>query len=120
MTIKNALAGVPVANLERAVDWYTKLIGRAPDQRLMKEVAEYQFSGGGWFQLFEDKDRSGQTSFTLVVDDLDKTLALVAAAGIDHALPTRTQLVDTAFVTDPDGNRIVFAQSKSAENRAAA
>jgi catechol 2,3-dioxygenase-like lactoylglutathione lyase family enzyme len=120
MIIKNALAGVPVSDLNTAVDWYTRLIGRKPDQRLMPEVAEYHFPIGGWCQLFEDRDRAGKTSFTLVVDSLDEMLAALETAGIAYAEPTRTELVDTAIVQDPDGNQIVFAQSKSAKNKAAA
>jgi catechol 2,3-dioxygenase-like lactoylglutathione lyase family enzyme len=119
MTIKNALAGVPVSNLQASIEWYTRLIGRKPDQRLMPEVAEYHFPIGGWCQLFEDRERAGKTSFTLVVDALDETLAGLKAAGIRYADPTRTELVDTAIVHDPDRNQIVFAQSKSPKNKAA-
>jgi glyoxylase I family protein len=119
MDIKNVLAGVPVTNLKSAVNWYTRLIGREPDQRLMAEVAEYQFPTGGWCQLFEDPKRAGRAALTLVVASLDKTLAELKAAGVDHSQPTRTKLVDTAIVNDPDGNQIVFAQSKSSAKKAA-
>jgi catechol 2,3-dioxygenase-like lactoylglutathione lyase family enzyme len=119
MTIKNVLAGVPVSSLEASVAWYTRLLGRKPDQRLMPEVAEYEFPTGGWCQLFEDRDRAGKASLTLVVDNLINTLKQVRVAGIDHSEPTLTELVDTAIVNDPDGNQIVFAQSKSLTNRSA-
>jgi catechol 2,3-dioxygenase-like lactoylglutathione lyase family enzyme len=119
LTINNVLAGVPVTNLEASVDCYTRLIGRKPDQRLMPEVAEYRFPRGGWCQLFEDQNRAGKTSFTLVVDALDETLMTLKAAGIDYAEPTRTDLVDTAIVKDPDGNQVVLAESKSPNNKAA-
>jgi catechol 2,3-dioxygenase-like lactoylglutathione lyase family enzyme len=118
--IKNALAGVAVTNLEASVRWYSRLIGRDPDQRLMPEVAEYRFPTGGWCQLFEDQQRAGQSSCTFVVHRLDEALAAVKAAGIDHSEPMRTELVDTAIVTDPDGNQIVFAQAKSPANKVAA
>ena len=120
MIIKNALVGVPVGDLETSVEWYTTVIGRAPDQRLMAEIAEYQFPIGGWLQIFEDKARAGKTSLTLVVADLDATLAQLKGSAIEHAPPTRTALVDTAIVKDPDGNQIVFAQSKAPANRATA
>ena len=120
MMIKNALVGVPVGNLEASVEWYTKLIGRAPDQRLMAEIAEYRFPTGGWLQIFEDKARAGQTSLTLVVGDLDAMLADLKASAIEHAPPTLTALVDTVIVNDPDGNQMVFAQSKAPANQATA
>ena len=119
MTIKNALAGIAVADLNGAIQWYTKLLGRAPDERPMAEVAEYRFPGGGWLQLFRDADRAGKSSVTLTIDGIDARLKELQAAGIEAGKPTRTDYVDTAIVTDPDGNRIVLAEAKSAANRAA-
>jgi catechol 2,3-dioxygenase-like lactoylglutathione lyase family enzyme len=119
MTIKNALAGIAVTDLTMAIDWYTKVIGREPDQQPMPEVAEYGFSKGGWLQLFADKARAGKSSVTLTVDNLDARLNELRAAGIEASTPTRTDYVDTAIVTDPDGNRLVFAEAKSAANKAA-
>ena len=119
MTIKNVLAGVAVADLDKAIGWYAKVLGRAPDERPMPEVAEYRFSKGGWLQVFSDKERAGKSSATLTVDSLDAKLTELRAAGIEVSAPTRTEYVDTAIVTDPDGNRLVFAQAKSAANKAA-
>lgn len=119
MTIKNVLAGVAVRDLDEATAWYARLLGRAADQRPMPEVAEYAFPGGGWLQLFADGKRAGKSSVTLTVDSLDDQLAALKAAGIDAAAPTRTDFVDTAIVADTDGNQIVFAQAKSAANKAA-
>jgi len=116
MTIRNALAGVAVRDLDKAVNWYTKLIGRSPDRRPMPNDAEYAFEKGGWMQIFVDKERAGRSSVTLVVDDLDATLAELDAAGIARAEPTRTDYVDIAILADPDGNQIVVAQAKSQEH----
>lgn len=119
MTIKNVLAGVAVGDLDEAVAWYAKVLGREPDQRPMPEVAEFAFAGGGWLQLFADKDRAGRSSITVTVDNLDAQLAALKAEGIEVGQPTRTDYVDTAIIKDGDGNQIVFAQAKSAANRAA-
>lgn len=120
MTIKNALAGVAVKNLDDAVAWYTTLIGRAPDDQPMPEVHEYSFGGGGWLQIFADADRAGKSSLTLTVDSIDDTIAALKTHGIESTEPTRSDYVDTTTVIDPDGNRIVFAEAKSAANKAAA
>ena len=119
MTIKNALAGIAVTDLDGAIRWYTKLLGRAPDERPMPEVAEYRFPSGGWLQVFRDADRAGKSSVTLTIDNIDAGLEALRTAGIEAAKPTRTDYVDTAIVTDPFGNRIVLAQAKSAANKAA-
>lgn len=119
MTIKNALAGVAVRDLDNAIVWYTKLLGHAPDQQPMPELAEYTFASGGWMQIFADADRAGRSSVTLAVDDLDAELERLETAGISASQPTRSDYVDTAIVKDPDGNQIVLAQAKSANNEAA-
>lgn len=119
MTIKNVLAGIGVSDLAAAESWYAKLIGRAPDARPMDELIEYQFATGGWLQLFEDKDRAGHGSVTMVVDDFEAALAALATNGIAHDPPSRGDYVETVIFADPDGNRIVFAQSRSGESKAA-
>jgi hypothetical protein len=120
MAFKNVLAGVAGSKLEVSVEWYTRLLGRGPDQRLMPEVAEFEFPAGGWLQLFEGNVRAGKSSVTLVVDNLDETLADLKTASIPAPEPTRTELVDTVILKDPDGNQVVLAQSKSGKNRSAA
>lgn len=119
MTIQNVLAGIGVSDLPAAERWYARLIGRAPDAKPMDEVIEYEFAAGGWLQLFDDKKRAGNGSVTMVVDDFDAALAVHAANGITHDPPSRGNF-DTVIFADPDGNRIVFAKSRSDENEAAA
>lgn len=119
MMIKNALAGLGVADLAAAEAWYAKLTGRAPDAKPMDGLFEYQFQTGGWLQVFLDAERAGQGSVTLVVEDFDAALAMLDAAGIVHQPPSRGDYVDTVIFGDPDGNRLVFAKSRSGENKAA-
>ncbi len=118
-TIKNVLAGLGVTDLGRAEGWYTRLIGRAPDTRPMDGLIEYRFSGGGWLQLFTDPDRAGHGSLTLVVEDFDAALEALDVASIAHEPPSRGDYVDTVIFSDPDGNRVVFARSRSGDNEAA-
>lgn len=119
MEIRNALAGIAVANLDDAVAWYTGLIGRAPDSHPMSEVYEYRMAKGGWIQIFADAERCGKSSLTLTVDSVDDVIAALESRGIEAGEPTRSDYVDTTTVFDPDGNRIVFAEAKSENNRAA-
>jgi catechol 2,3-dioxygenase-like lactoylglutathione lyase family enzyme len=119
MSIKNALAGVASRDLDAAVAWYTKLIGRAPDDHPMPEVYEFSFPGGGWVQIFVDADRAGKSSLTLTVDHLDETIARLRSDGIACGEPTRSDYVDTSALRDPDGNQVILAEAKSTANRAA-
>ena len=119
MTVKNALAGVAVKDLDAAIPWYQRLLDRSPDARPMQEVAEWEFSGGGWMQVFQDPDRAGSSSVTLVDNDVDVRLADLKAKGITIDSTSSSDDVKTAIISDPDGNRIVFAQARNPANRAA-
>lgn len=118
MTTKNVLAGVAVNDLEAAIDWYALLLGRMPDLQPMKEVAEWEFSGGGWMQVFENRHQAGSSSVTLVETDVEERIADLKAKGIAISSAIRSDSVAIAIIADPDGNQIVFAQGKSASHRA--
>ena len=119
MTIKNVLAGVAVSHLSPAIAWYERLIGRAPDQQPMPGLAEFHFGQGGWLQLFEDGERAGRSSVTLTVASLEDEINRLKALDVATSSRTQSDYVDTAIVTDPDGNQVVLAEAKSAINAAA-
>ena len=93
--------------------WYEQVVGRPADLEPTdsSEFAEWHFEHGGALQLFVDRDRAGQTSATLVVPKLEPELEAVRAAGIRIGRTTDTPFVRTAILSDPDGNRVVLAQS---------
>jgi len=107
----NVLAGIAVQDLDEAIDWYERLLDRAPDARPMSEVAEWKFDKGGWLQVFADSTRAGRSSATLVEDDLDARLSDLRAKAIDVRSTSDGESVKTAIVDDPDGNQLVFAES---------
>jgi predicted enzyme related to lactoylglutathione lyase len=113
MAVENALAGVAVGDLEAAKRWYAQVVGRPADLMPTEsnELAEWHFELGGALQLFVDKGRAGHSSATLVVPKLDAEIESVRAAGIHVGRMTDTPFVRTAILSDPDGNRVVLAQS---------
>jgi len=111
MSIVNALAGIAVKDIDVAVDWYEQILG--PASRPMDEVAEWQLPNGGCVQVFEDGNRAGLSSVTLMVEDLDHQIAGLESRGIRIDETSRSDLVDVAIVQDQDGNQVVFAHAKS-------
>jgi len=107
----NALAGIAVSDLSAAVSWYEQLFDRPPDARQMSEVAEWEFEQGGWIQVFEDADRAGRSSVTLVERSLDDRVADLKTKAIEIRSETDTDSVRTAIIADPDGNQLVFAEA---------
>lgn len=115
MAINNALAGVAVRSLEDSLPWYVRLLERTPDTRPMPGVAEWTFANGGCLQVFQDRQRAGASSATLVEDDLGQRLATLRAIGIPVGATSESDVVNTAIVEDPDGNQVVFAEARVEE-----
>jgi catechol 2,3-dioxygenase-like lactoylglutathione lyase family enzyme len=110
MGIQNVLASVAVNDLEAAATWYERLLG-APGNRPMPEVAEWQFEGGGWLQVYELPERAGKGSFTLAVSSVDEQVERLDAQSVAHGEPMKGSQVNTLMIKDPDGNSIAFAEA---------
>lgn len=101
-----------VSDLTTAEAWYEQLLSRPADARPMDGLAEWKLADGGWIQVFQDTERAGSSSVTFLVSVLDDQLAELKAKGVSIAYHhIRLGLeVKTATVTDPAGNRVVFAE----------
>ena len=113
MSIRNALASVPVAELESSLRWYEQLFGRGPDSTPMPQVAEWKFVGGGWLQVYQLPARAGGGSVTLAVRGIEDEIARLDRLGIDTSHRTSGAQVKTVMITDPDGNSIAFAEARA-------
>ena len=112
MSIRNALASVPVRDLHAALPWYEKLFGRPADSTPMPEVAEWKFDGGGWLQVYQLRERAGHGSVTLAVSDLEAQIADLRTSGIDAGAPMNSPKAKVVMIKDPDGNSIAFAEPR--------
>ena len=112
MTINNALASVAVKDFEKATQWYERLLGRAPDSKPIRGVAEWKFPAGGGLQVYEGPQRAGGCSCTLAVADLNAESDRVKSLGIHAKERISLPTVDTIMIQDPDGNSIAFAESR--------
>ncbi len=110
MSIENVLASVAVRDLDAAVAWYGKLLGRPSAPRPMKEVAEWTFPRGGVLQVYLLPERAGACSCTLSVTDLDAEIAKLDEMGVDTSERSSAPQVKVVMITDPDGNHLAIAQ----------
>jgi hypothetical protein len=110
MTITNALASIAVSNLTHSADWYSRFLGGG--NQPMPEVVEWKFERGGGLQIYDAPERSGRSSCTLIVDDIDAVARALRERGIADTEPVRTDRVDTVMIKDPDGNSIAFSMPK--------
>ena len=111
MSIMNALASVAVNDLNAAVQWYEKVLGKPPDSRPMPDVAEWKFERGGWLHVYTLPARAGSGSVTLAVSSIDDQIAQLNKLCIDTGQRSSGDKVKTRMITDPDGNHIAFAEA---------
>jgi catechol 2,3-dioxygenase-like lactoylglutathione lyase family enzyme len=107
-------AGVPVADLEASIGWYTRLFGRHPDFRAGDEIL-WEIAPSATLFIEPDPERAGTGRITLSVTGLDALLESLAVRRIDHeAIQTYSNGVRHVSVPDPDGNAIAFAEPPDA------
>ncbi|ESR26006.1 VOC family protein [Lutibaculum baratangense] len=115
MRVGNALAGLAVRDLVDSADWYARLFGRPHDASPMEGLVEWRFPGGGWLQVFADAERAGHGSVTLAVANIEETRTELEAQGHPIEWSFDGDITNGAVIRDPDGNRVVFAQSVNEE-----
>jgi predicted enzyme related to lactoylglutathione lyase len=112
MTIHTLFAGVPVTELDSMVAWYVRLLGRPPDLVPNDSEAAWQLAGTGWIYVVANPERAGNGLLTLLVDDLDGTLAELADRGLATGpIESVTGSVRKAELADPEGNRITLGEA---------
>ena len=112
--ITNLYAGVPVADLDASIDWYTRLFGRPPDMRAGDEIL-WDVDEHATLFIEPNAEHAGAGRVTLGVAALDALLERLAAQGIDHEpIETYSTGVRHTKVPDPDGNALAFAEGPDA------
>jgi hypothetical protein len=86
-----------VASFGEALGWYERFLGRESDLRPNEIEACWRFGDGRWVYIMEEPERAGGGLVTLLLDDVSRfeDLEYAPVGGLR-----------SAWVTDPDGNRI--------------
>ncbi len=111
MTITHVFAGIPTADLESALPFYERLLGRAPDRFPHDREAVWQLAEGGLIYVVTDPGRAGTALLTLIVDDLDRSVEELEERGLRVGpIDTIPGAVRRTTITDPDGNTITLGE----------
>lgn len=101
-------AGMRVRNFAAARAWYERLLGPAAFFPHATE-AVWVLAEGRSLYIEEDPDRAGNGLTTVMVDDLDATVAEIASRGLEPAeRETYPNGVRKVTYRDADGNEIGF------------
>ncbi len=73
-----------VKDLQAAIDWYSKLLGRGPDARPAPEIAEWNFEDGRYLQLYELPESAGSGCLCLMAlaETSARSLAVIQATEV--------------------------------------
>ena len=108
--LASVVAVLPVTDYAKAVMWYQKWIGRAPDVEPMEGIAEWQLAENAWIQVTVDPESAGRTTVVVGVEDIDAQRSACAAVEVAVGNVSDYGFVKTAEVVDPVGNKILFVQ----------
>lgn len=104
-------AGMPVRELEPALDWYAACFGRAADE-IVGDEAMWQVGANTWIFVTPDIRRAGGGLITLGVGSIALHLSRWRALGLVHE-PVETYGNGVRHVTiiDPNGNSLSLAEA---------
>ncbi|WEK04262.1 MAG: VOC family protein [Candidatus Devosia phytovorans] len=110
ITVQGIYACAAVRDFAAGLAFYTKLMGRAPDDQPFPGMAQWRNMGAAGVQLWESPDDAGHARMTIVVPVMAVERARLKAEGIE---PEPDQVGDWGVVAqliDPEGNRITLAE----------
>jgi catechol 2,3-dioxygenase-like lactoylglutathione lyase family enzyme len=99
-------AGMPVTDLERAQEWYSRLLGAEPSFLPNDTEAVWTLEDQRHVYVVVDQRRAGGGHLTLFVEDLEQRIASIEHRGIE---PTTDETYENGVrkveYHDPDGNQ---------------
>jgi predicted enzyme related to lactoylglutathione lyase len=116
MAVTEFFAGVAVADFAAMLPWYERLMGKPPDFSPQEGEAVWQVAEHAWIYVVATRHegaagRAGKALLTLLVDDLDDQVARLAERGLPIGpIDLMPGAARKAVLSDPEGNRITFAQ----------
>ncbi len=120
LNINSVIAVLQVEDQEKAVEWYTNLLGREPDIIPMEGVAEWQLAENSWLQVTIDPanlELIGKSTVIIGVNNIEQQSNICDDAKIKHSEVVEYPGVIKMFeVVDLDGNKIAFAEDISSQN----
>ncbi|WP_314503744.1 VOC family protein [uncultured Microbacterium sp.] len=120
MTVQ-LFAGIPVTDLDAAIDWYRRLLGQDVSFRPEESEAVWQLDDAAFLYVKAGRDVAGGALVAITADDLDTFLEDAAGEGITPAdIERYDEGTRKAVFFDPDGNELgVISLPDTATSRGA-
>jgi len=109
MNLQKIYTALLTADLAAAEAWYTKLLGRGPDNRPMDTLVQWELFGQGGLALSTDDEIAGRGVMFLYVEDVAAERHRLQSLGIVLGDDIEGDYSTLAQVRDPDGNLLTLA-----------
>ena len=108
--VKIFSVGLPVIDLNSAVDWYRRLLGEVEELNPAPGVWEFKIVPSGWLQLFESEiNEPNQSVVRFESHDSEASRVLASSLSINvDQIETVPGTVKYFEFRDPFGNRLSF------------
>jgi catechol 2,3-dioxygenase-like lactoylglutathione lyase family enzyme len=113
MKLQKIYSAVLTADLAAAERWYTKLLGRGPDNRPMETLVQWELVDQAGLMLSTSDEIAGRGVVFLYVDDVAAERRRLRALGIVLGDDIEGDYSTLAQVRDPDGNVLTLATPPS-------
>lgn len=106
-----------VSDHAKAVEWYSRWLGREPDLTPDEGVAEWKIAENAWIQVAAapSPDIAGKGTIVCGVHDLDKQRSTCEGTGVPLGETQDYGFIKLASLTDPSGNTVMFVQEVAQE-----
>lgn len=109
MNLQKAYTALLTADLAVAEAWYTKLLGRGPDNRPMDTLVQWELFDHVGLALSSSTEIAGKGVLFLIVADVAAERRRLAGLGITLGDDIPGDYSTLAQVLDPDGNKLTLA-----------
>ena len=110
MKIDYVYAAVSSRDLEKSEEFYSKVLGRKPDDRPMKSLIQWRDIAGAGVQVFLDSKKAGNGAMTLVVPSAARIKGSLESAGYECGEVQEGDFGKIVQVNDPDSNVVTFPE----------
>jgi catechol 2,3-dioxygenase-like lactoylglutathione lyase family enzyme len=113
MNLRNIYTAFLTIDLAAAKSWYTKLLGRGPDNRPMDTLVQWELFDKSGIALSTDNEIASRGVMFLYVDDVAAERRRLQGLGILLGDDIEGDYSTLAQVRDPDGNLLILATPPS-------
>lgn len=113
MNLQKIYASLLTGDLAAAEDWYSRVLGRAPDNRPMPTLVQWELTNGAGLALSTDGEIAGRGVVFIYVESVATERRRLEGLGIYLGADIEGDYSTLAQVRDPDGNMLTLATSPS-------